>query len=78
MGDHVMEIYDSDDDDLTVTSHGTPPTQKDKNFEFTNSHNMMRLFCGITHRPWHWFVLNLHAIANYFSYIMQGITLLCR
>ena len=44
VGDHVMEIYDSDDDDLTVTSHGTPPTQKDKNFEFTNSYNMMRLF----------------------------------
>ncbi len=44
VGDHVMEVYDSDDDDLTVTSHGVPPVQKDQNFEFTNSHNMMRLF----------------------------------
>lgn len=39
-----MDLHDlEEDDDLTVTSHGTPPSRKESHFEFTNSQSVMQI-----------------------------------
>ena len=44
VGDHSIDLHDlEDDDDLTVTSHGTPPSRKENHFEFTSSQSIMQL-----------------------------------
>ena len=44
VGDHSMDLHELDeDDDLTVTSHGTPPSRKESHFEFTNGQGIMQI-----------------------------------